>query len=610
MGIRGGQIRDETIESVDLASGSIKAAEADEQLISGQPTLGSADTTNDRLLIWDADGSVSGALKQIAPTNLGIGGSGSPGGSDTQVQFNDGGSFAGNAGLTFNKTAGSLTVAGDVSGSPIMLVDNDQSSAGHVMKLTTDGTGNGTNVLDMESASSTIFRARADGRFGFGPDGVDSMGAGTFVVGIDNSSHTADIAISQRLQHLGDSNTYMDFPAADQLKFVVGDVDILHVTEDDSQDKIVFNEGGADVDFRVESSANTHTLFSQGSSGFVGIGTSSPDGILHIDGGSSNTELIIEKDGNTTASIVFDVAGSRRFEISHDTNEYLNFNSYSPNQDIFFNHTSDNGGTVRMLHIDGNDDGAVVVGNSVSNDPYSGATFIVTGTMGHGLGTAFFVTQSASVVPGLHLHNARSTAETGIALRFSNHSVNAAATNGYYGQISLENTAASPGFQDPDMVFKIQGDNSFGAQNMVEAMRIQHGAAVKVAKHFGRTPSTALSLGSGTSSSVTPTESVMIINASSITAAANNMHVMTIANGTFSGQTVTFIFDNDFLDGDGGASDMGAIVTGGTFLGSHVLSIIGSAMSGKSAAGSSFTIVWTGSAWAVTSQNGLTSYPS
>ena len=790
MGIRGGQIRDETIESVDLASGSIKAAEADEQLISGQPTLGSADTTNDRLLIWDADGSVSGALKQIAPTNLGIGGSGSPGGSDTQVQFNDGGSFAGNSGLTFNKTSGILSVdkgavfnegshdsdfrvesntnvnmlvvnagtdrvgigtdaplttlhvsgagssdasitiqgqadagirlaadkaGGDEGNNPYIdwyqdgqsptnrnnrlatiamegdagtlytgslanalfidtfcpnsqnsnvrrfqivtdcsssadganhsarltiegshgyvglhtnaatsplhvysnesgnfaaLIDNDQSSAGHVMKLTTDGTGNGTNVLDMESASSTIFRARADGRFGFGPDGVDSMGAGTFVVGIDNSSHTADIAISKRLQHLGDSNTYMDFPAADQLQFVVGDVDILHVTEDDSQDKIVFNEGGADVDFRVESSANTHTLFSQGSSGFVGIGTSSPDGILHIDGGSSNTELIIEKDGNTTASIVFDVAGSRRFDITHNANEDLNFNSYSPNKDIFFNHTSDNGGTVRMFHIDGNDDGAVVVGNSVTNDPYSGATFIVTGTMGHGLGTAFFVTQSASVVPGLHLHNNRSTAETGIALRFSNHSVNAAASIGFYGQISLENTAASPGFQNPDMVFKIQDDDSFGAQNMVEAMRIEHGAAVKIAKHFGRTPSTALSLGSGTSSSVTPSESVMIINASSITAAANNMHTMTIANGTFSGQTVTFIFDNDFLDGDGGASDMGAIMAAGTLLGSHALAVIGSAMSGKSAAGSSFTLMWTGSAWAVISHNGLVTYPS
>jgi hypothetical protein len=40
------------------------------------------------------------------------GGSGSPGGSDTQVQFNDGGSFGGDAGMTYNKTTDALTVTG------------------------------------------------------------------------------------------------------------------------------------------------------------------------------------------------------------------------------------------------------------------------------------------------------------------------------------------------------------------------------------------------------------------------------------------------------------------------------------------------------------------
>ena len=661
MGIRGGQIRDETIESVDLASGSIKAAEADEQLISGQPTLGSADTTNDRLLIWDADGSVSGALKQIAPTNLGIGGSGSPGGSDTQVQFNDGGSFAGNSGLTFNKTSGvftvdkgavfnegshdsdfrvesntnanmlvvnagtdrvgigtdaplttlhvsgagstdaSITIQGqadagirlaadkanvdegnnpyidwyqdgqnptsrnnrvamiamegtagtaftgslanalfidtfcpnsqqsnvrrfqiatdcsssadganhsarltiegshgyvglhtnaatsplhvysDESDNFAALIDNDNSSNAHGLKVTSDGTGNGTNLLDVEAGSTTVFRVRGDGRVGIGK--VSSLPDAMLTLSSSNTD--SDLAIAHKIHHIGDSDTFITF-GVDDVNIQAGGVDFIKITEDDSQDTLTINEGGADVDFRVESSANTHTLFAQGSSGFVGIGTSSPDGILHIDGGTSNTELIIEKDGNTTASIVFDVAGSRRFEISHDANEYLNFNSYAPNQDIFFNHTSDNGGTVRMLHIDGNDDGAVVVGNSVSNDPYSGATFIVTGTMGHGLGTAFFVTQSASVVPGLHIHNARSTADTGIALRFSNHSVNAAATVGYYGEISLENTAGSPSLQNPDMVFKVQDNNTFGAQNMSEAMRIQNGGAVGIGATEGR----------------------------------------------------------------------------------------------------------------------------
>jgi hypothetical protein len=37
------------------------------------------------------------------------GGSGTPGGSNTQLQFNDAGSFGGNAGLTFNKTTTTLT---------------------------------------------------------------------------------------------------------------------------------------------------------------------------------------------------------------------------------------------------------------------------------------------------------------------------------------------------------------------------------------------------------------------------------------------------------------------------------------------------------------------
>ena len=48
------------------------------------------------------------------------------------------------------------------------------------------------------------------------------MGAGTFVVGIDNSSHTSDIAISQRLQHLGDADTYLDFPANDTIVLASG----------------------------------------------------------------------------------------------------------------------------------------------------------------------------------------------------------------------------------------------------------------------------------------------------------------------------------------------------------------------------------------------------
>lgn len=44
------------------------------------------------------------------------GGSGTPGGSDTQVQFNDSSAFGGDAGLTYNKTSNALTMTGALFG--------------------------------------------------------------------------------------------------------------------------------------------------------------------------------------------------------------------------------------------------------------------------------------------------------------------------------------------------------------------------------------------------------------------------------------------------------------------------------------------------------------
>jgi hypothetical protein len=55
------------------------------------------------------------------------GGGGTPGGSDTQVQFNDGGSFGGDAGLTYNKTTDTLT-AGAFSGSGASLTTLNASN--------------------------------------------------------------------------------------------------------------------------------------------------------------------------------------------------------------------------------------------------------------------------------------------------------------------------------------------------------------------------------------------------------------------------------------------------------------------------------------------------
>jgi hypothetical protein len=92
-----------------------------------QGGTGQTTYTDGQLLIGNSTGNTLTKATLTAGTNVTItngagaitiaasGGGGSPGGSDTQVQFNDGGStFGGDSGLTYNKTTDNLTVLGNL----------------------------------------------------------------------------------------------------------------------------------------------------------------------------------------------------------------------------------------------------------------------------------------------------------------------------------------------------------------------------------------------------------------------------------------------------------------------------------------------------------------
>jgi len=74
---------------------------------------------------------------------------------------------------------------------------------------------------------------------------------------------------------------------------IEGDIDVNGTANLDNTDidgtftqdagAVVFNEAGADYDFRVEGVGAANALFVQGSDGFVGIGTAAPAAILHIE---------------------------------------------------------------------------------------------------------------------------------------------------------------------------------------------------------------------------------------------------------------------------------------------------------------------------------------
>jgi hypothetical protein len=63
---------------------------------------------------------------------------------------------------------------------------------------------------------------------------------------------------------------------------------------------VVFNDAGADVDFRVEGDTSAYLLFVDASTDFVGIGTNAPAARLHSETGLSSPALILQ--GNTDAS--------------------------------------------------------------------------------------------------------------------------------------------------------------------------------------------------------------------------------------------------------------------------------------------------------------------
>jgi hypothetical protein len=94
----------------------------------------------------------------------------------------------------------------------------------------------------------------------------------------------------------GDTNTGIFFPAADQVAVATNGVERVNL----GNSATVFNDGGANVDFRVEGDTEANLLFVDASTDAVGIGTSSPVTNLHIGSGSGNNLGVLLSRGATT----------------------------------------------------------------------------------------------------------------------------------------------------------------------------------------------------------------------------------------------------------------------------------------------------------------------
>jgi hypothetical protein len=132
----------------------------------------------------------------------------SPGGSDTQVQFNDGGVFGGDAGLTFNKTAKTITLGGGTVTTSSPVIDAAQTwNAGGVTF-----TGLKFNATDTASAAGSLLmdlQVGGTSRFSVSKAGNVVIANNGTLTGYRFRAATSGVARAALDTWVGDNNGYV-----------------------------------------------------------------------------------------------------------------------------------------------------------------------------------------------------------------------------------------------------------------------------------------------------------------------------------------------------------------------------------------------------------------
>jgi hypothetical protein len=255
--------------------------------------------------------------------------------------------------------------------------------------LNVDGTTN-LDVVDIDGAVDMASTLTVGGTTNDGTTLAQIVQSGTgraFSVNRNVASATRAVVNLAQLQASGGAEAVLDIqqttPASRAIKVTPdGSIDRFSVygtgalvTTPVAGGHAVFNEGGADADFRVESATTANALFVEGSSGNVGIGTSSPATALDVVG-------TVTADGLTVDGAAL-VSSGNTLTLNRTDNAIGGTMSYVAGTGFIFNDangdgTSFNVGAANRLRIDSSGNVGIGVSSPLgklhSSSATSGAT--------------------------------------------------------------------------------------------------------------------------------------------------------------------------------------------------------------------------------------------
>jgi hypothetical protein len=173
--------------------------------------------------------------------------------------------------------------------------------------------GNGEHLTGISAGAVSAVANGADNR-------VATFSSATALNGEANLTFDGtDLGVSDKIFHVGDTDTFINF-TTDDLNFQAGGVNFFDLTSGSASGlpdhEITFNEGGVDVDFRVETADESHMLFIEGSSNRMSIGdnTGSPGATLeiknHASAGATGVPLLQLNNNDTDQQCVDINAGN------------------------------------------------------------------------------------------------------------------------------------------------------------------------------------------------------------------------------------------------------------------------------------------------------------